>query len=286
MMPDDVARKYGLTPWTMEGDPLLHRALRLAADLNGLRRSDVYVKCGFVADRSVVASMTRWQPDLLVLPVPEFVRVTQEAVDYLNTKSPGRVPCAVAPAEGVSMSDSPGDRARVYTKIAPLIRAFGVLHAGETFHVEDLRMFVMQHEPDIAPDSPGRILRALRQEGHLDYIVVNRRDSLYQFGCQIVCADIGDGPDGGGGGSCRGARRSVSLEAPMTAAEVVAGLVERFAQTRTRADHWAIVSEPLFYRQVEWLKANQRDLYYGTLRPAAAASWRRTDPDNAQGAML
>jgi hypothetical protein len=78
-------------------------------------------------------------------------------------------------------SDSPGDRARVYDKIAPTIMEFHQLHAGETFHAEQLRTFVRERVPGIAPDSPGRILRALRLEGRLDYAVLDRANSLYQF---------------------------------------------------------------------------------------------------------
>jgi hypothetical protein len=77
--------------------------------------------------------------------------------------------------------DSPEDRSRVYAKIAPLIMDFYGIQAGELFHIEQLRSFVIAHVPDTAPDSPGRILRALRLEGRLDYVVINRRDSLYQF---------------------------------------------------------------------------------------------------------
>ena len=39
----------------------------------------------------------------------------------------------------------------------------------------------MSHDVRIAPDSPGRILRELRLNGRLDYVVLNRRQSLYQF---------------------------------------------------------------------------------------------------------
>jgi hypothetical protein len=79
------------------------------------------------------------------------------------------------------MGEDREERARVYAKIAPLIMEFHSLHAGESFHVEELRVFVRDQVPDIAPDSPGRILRALRLEGRLNYIIINRRDSLYQF---------------------------------------------------------------------------------------------------------
>jgi hypothetical protein len=40
---------------------------------------------------------------------------------------------------------------------------------------------VLRHEPTTAPDSPGRILRELRLTGKLNYVVINRRQSLYQF---------------------------------------------------------------------------------------------------------
>ena len=50
-----------------------------------------------------------------------------------------------------------------------------------TAPVEELRQYVELHAPDIAPDSPGRILRELRLDGLLNYEVINRRDSLYQF---------------------------------------------------------------------------------------------------------
>ena len=58
---------------------------------------------------------------------------------------------------------------------------FARLYAGHAFHAEELRRCVLIYEPEIAPDSPGRILRLLRQEGKLNYVVINRRNSLYQF---------------------------------------------------------------------------------------------------------
>jgi hypothetical protein len=58
---------------------------------------------------------------------------------------------------------------------------FYVDNAGQLFHAEDLRRYVLAVEPEIAPGSPDRILRALRQEGKLDYVVIDRRNSLYQF---------------------------------------------------------------------------------------------------------
>ncbi len=70
---------------------------------------------------------------------------------------------------------------RVRSVIAPLILEFcksrGV---GTQFHMEELTRFVRSAFPS-APDSAGRILRDLRQEGELNYKVVNRRQSLYEI---------------------------------------------------------------------------------------------------------
>lgn len=78
-------------------------------------------------------------------------------------------------------NDDRAERQRVYERIAAYIMEFSKLHAGEQFHVEELRIFVRNYLPNIAPDSPGRILRELRLEGRLNYVVINRRQSLYQF---------------------------------------------------------------------------------------------------------
>jgi hypothetical protein len=73
------------------------------------------------------------------------------------------------------------ERGRVYGKIAPLILAYASANAGMGFHAEELRRHVTQYAPELAPSSTDRILRMLRQEGRLDYVVINRRQSLYQF---------------------------------------------------------------------------------------------------------
>ena len=79
------------------------------------------------------------------------------------------------------MGDDPGARARVYSKIAPVIMDFAAAYAGRLFYADDLRRYVVSKRLEVAPDSPGRILRVLRQEGRLDYVVVDRSLSLYQF---------------------------------------------------------------------------------------------------------
>jgi len=71
---------------------------------------------------------------------------------------------------------------RVYARIAPMILMFAREQGcGAPFRVETLRRYVRTRAPGIAPDSPGRVLRQLRLKGALDYVVVNRRQSLYQF---------------------------------------------------------------------------------------------------------
>ena len=77
--------------------------------------------------------------------------------------------------------DAPEERARVFSRIAPVVIAFRWHNPINTWHVEELLRFVRGYCPEIAPDSPGRILRQLRLMGRLNYVVINRRQSLYQF---------------------------------------------------------------------------------------------------------
>lgn len=79
------------------------------------------------------------------------------------------------------MSDAPEERRRVYKKIAPLIMEYATTRVGRMFHAEDLYRSILDQNPDVAPDSPGRILRLLRRKGYLNYVIVDRGDSLYQF---------------------------------------------------------------------------------------------------------
>ena len=69
---------------------------------------------------------------------------------------------------------------RVQQRIAPIILDFYAyrLFRNPYFHMNELFAYVEKNTL-IAPASPDRILRALRQEGKLDYIVVDRRASYY-----------------------------------------------------------------------------------------------------------
>jgi len=77
--------------------------------------------------------------------------------------------------------DDRSERARVFARIAPAILEFRAERPDATFHIEDLRQYVRAQVPGIAPDSPGRILRELRLARLINYVVINRRQSLYQF---------------------------------------------------------------------------------------------------------
>jgi len=78
-------------------------------------------------------------------------------------------------------NDAPEERRRVYSRIAPLILAFHHENAGRRFHSKELQQYVLSGAPEVAPSSADRILRYLRQEGKLDYVVLSRTQSLYQF---------------------------------------------------------------------------------------------------------
>jgi hypothetical protein len=49
------------------------------------------------------------------------------------------------------------------------------------FHMAELTKFVADDGHSIAPDSAGRVLRSLRQDGLIAYTLKSRRDSLYEL---------------------------------------------------------------------------------------------------------
>jgi hypothetical protein len=67
---------------------------------------------------------------------------------------------------------------RVSSRIERSIIRF--CEANPTFHADDLRKFVVRETGITAPASADRILRNLRQRGVVNYVVVNRRESLYR----------------------------------------------------------------------------------------------------------
>lgn len=71
--------------------------------------------------------------------------------------------------------------ARVRQAIATHIVKFIDGHLHKEFHVDELRRYVSDHVAGyIAPASPDRILRDLRQKGAVNYEVVSRSRSLYK----------------------------------------------------------------------------------------------------------
>jgi hypothetical protein len=85
---------------------------------------------------------------------------------------------------------------RVRGNIEPAIMAFArKTGVGGWFHAQELYDFVKSGY-GIAPGSADRILRYLRQDNLLDYVVLKRGKSLYQF---IAIADVAS--EGVGNGS-------------------------------------------------------------------------------------
>ncbi len=90
--------------------------------------------------------------------------------------------------------EQPENLDRVYSRIARHIMAFRVERGGDLFQAEDLRQYVLDLDPSIAPGSPDRILREMRLKGVLNYTVVNRRASLYQFKDHPIPGSAGVAP--------------------------------------------------------------------------------------------
>lgn len=72
---------------------------------------------------------------------------------------------------------------RVKDKIAAAIVEFARLRMPHTprFKMSELVDHVRGRGYEVAPDSPGRILRMLRGEGDVQYRVVSRSASLYEL---------------------------------------------------------------------------------------------------------
>ena len=75
------------------------------------------------------------------------------------------------------MTSDQQERARVRSRIGSLIMEF--CRENYIFHMKDLTLYV-QARVEVAPDSPGRILRDLKRRGFLHYKVICREKSLYQ----------------------------------------------------------------------------------------------------------
>lgn len=78
--------------------------------------------------------------------------------------------------------EQPENLRRVRADIGPTVVAFWttcLASSVPTFTTAQLVRYVAMKHP-MAPDSPSRILRALKQAGAVNYVVVNRAASLYK----------------------------------------------------------------------------------------------------------
>lgn len=84
---------------------------------------------------------------------------------------------------------------RVSSEIADAIMNFAlerltsVQQGKSTFYMSELLGHINGIGIAVAPDSPGRILRSLRQRKLLDYKVINRRASLYEVTSVNLASD-------------------------------------------------------------------------------------------------
>jgi len=82
------------------------------------------------------------------------------------------------------MATQTQDLNRVTNRIADTILSFAQFKKATgdlQFHGVDLHIFIQATGGYAAPSSADRVLRQLRQEGYLDYVVLNRAQSLYQL---------------------------------------------------------------------------------------------------------
>lgn len=78
------------------------------------------------------------------------------------------------------MSEQKQELARAVESIREIILGFCRARPLQQFCASELRHYVAERS-FIAPASPDRVLRALRQAGELNYKVVNRRKSIYEL---------------------------------------------------------------------------------------------------------
>lgn len=67
----------------------------------------------------------------------------------------------------------------IHERLRPTIVAFCRERIGQLFSAEELRQYVEVHA-FAAPESPTRALRALRSQGAVDYVVIDRKKSIFR----------------------------------------------------------------------------------------------------------
>lgn len=78
----------------------------------------------------------------------------------------------------------PHELSRVRGSIATLVLAWlreRQIRNKSEFHLSELEAYLMKREVGTTPGSGGRILRLLRSEGVIDYVVLHRSKSLYRI---------------------------------------------------------------------------------------------------------
>lgn len=80
------------------------------------------------------------------------------------------------------MSEQEEELDRVNGRIGKLVRDFveTKFKEGRRFRIGELIDYVMK-DTQSAPTSPDRMLRKLRKDGVCDYVVVDRRKSIYEI---------------------------------------------------------------------------------------------------------
>lgn len=109
-----------------------------------------------------------------------------DAVAAVNIMQAVRLIELAAATSGKAWMLPPGEQAeqieRVRERIARYIRVFFVLQIASgkhEFHAEDLQSYVAKMAR-CAPASADRVMRAMKQDGDLDYLLIDRRKSLYR----------------------------------------------------------------------------------------------------------
>ena len=70
--------------------------------------------------------------------------------------------------------------ARVRDKVKSTVIRFARSRLGKTYNASDLLRYCRVLQPEIAPDSPSRIMRDLRRAGVIDYTLISRQNSQYR----------------------------------------------------------------------------------------------------------
>ena len=78
-------------------------------------------------------------------------------------------------------AEQPAQLERVKSAIAPLILIwFEGKKPGDEFYISEPTLYVWRTAPWVAPDSPRRVMAALKADGKVSYRLIDRTLSLYR----------------------------------------------------------------------------------------------------------